>query len=62
MVVTGCGVGVLGGYVLGVVGGCILDKWHSLHVLTLKWSRPSALPLVVKRVPMYPNLEKYFSK
>ena len=30
-------------------------------VLTLKWSRPSALPLVVKGVvPMDPNSEKYF--
>ena len=28
--------------------------------LTLKWSRPSALPLVVKGVPMDPNSEKYF--
>ena len=28
--------------------------------LTLKWSRPSALPLVVKGVHMDPNSEKYF--
>ena len=40
---------------ISVYRSAVLYIWRNLrHILTLKWSRPSALPLVVKLGPYGP--------